>query len=66
MVIDKYDVGLGNVNNTADADKPLSTAAQTALGEKVDKVTGKQLSSEDFTAYFKNNEGNRAECGSKC
>lgn len=28
------DVGLGNVNNTADADKPVSTAMQTALNAK--------------------------------
>ena len=31
----KSDVGLGNVNNTADADKPISTATQTALDAKV-------------------------------
>ena len=30
----KYDVGLGNVDNTSDADKPISTATQTALDGK--------------------------------
>ena len=30
----KGDVGLGNVDNTSDADKPVSTAAQTALDLK--------------------------------
>ena len=30
----KGDVGLGNVDNTADADKPISTATQTALDGK--------------------------------
>jgi hypothetical protein len=30
----KGDVGLGNVNNTSDADKPVSTAQQTALDLK--------------------------------
>ena len=30
------DVGLGNVDNTSDADKPLSTAATTALAGKSD------------------------------
>ena len=30
------DVGLGSVNNTADADKPVSTAQQTALDAKAD------------------------------
>ena len=29
-------VGLGNVDNTADADKPISTATQTALDDKAD------------------------------
>lgn len=32
---DKADIGLGNVNNTADADKPISTAQQTALNLKL-------------------------------
>jgi len=31
----KADVGLGNVNDTSDADKPVSTATQTALSSKV-------------------------------
>ena len=46
-------LGLGNVNNTSDADKPISTATQTALNNKVDKVTGKGLSSEDYTSAEK-------------
>ena len=29
-------IGLGNVDNTADADKPISTATQTALDDKAD------------------------------
>ena len=32
--LDKSDVGLGNVDNTSDADKPISTAANTALSGK--------------------------------
>lgn len=32
----KGDVGLGNVDNTSDANKPISTATQTALNGKVD------------------------------
>ncbi len=32
--LSKSDVGLGNVNNTADADKPVSSATQTALNLK--------------------------------
>ena len=47
--ITKGNVGLGNVDNTADADKPISTAVQTALDGKVDKITGKGLSEANFT-----------------
>lgn len=36
VTLDKDDVGLGNVDNTADADKPISTATQAALDEKLD------------------------------
>lgn len=35
----KGDVGLGNVDNTSDAAKPVSTAQQTALDLKADKAT---------------------------
>lgn len=31
-------VGLGNVDNTSDANKPISAATQTALNEKLDKT----------------------------
>jgi hypothetical protein len=31
VVLDKTDIGLGNVDNTSDANKPISTATQTAL-----------------------------------
>lgn len=36
VVLDKADVGLGNVDNTSDANKPVSTATQTALNLKAD------------------------------
>jgi len=36
-------VGLGSADNTSDADKPISSATQTALNNKVDKVTGSSL-----------------------
>ena len=39
----KGDVGLGNVDNTSDANKPISSATQTALDGKVDEnaaITG--------------------------
>ena len=49
----KSDVGLNNVDNTSDLNKPVSTATQTALNNKVDKVAGKQLSTEDYTTIEK-------------
>lgn len=45
----KVHVGLGNVDNTSDKDKPLSDAAVLALEGKVDKVAGKGLSTNDYT-----------------
>ena len=50
----KDNVGLSNVDNTSDINKPISTATQTALDLKVDKVNGKQLSTEDYTTSEKN------------
>src|SRR5580765_388495 len=35
--IDKFDVGLGNVDNTSDANKPLSSADVAALANKEDR-----------------------------
>ncbi len=35
--VDQSDVGLSNVDNTSDANKPVSTATQTALDLKVDE-----------------------------
>lgn len=37
--VSKSDVGLGNVDNTSDANKPISTATQTALNAKADAST---------------------------
>ena len=39
VVLDSEDVGLGNVDNTSDANKPVSTATQTALDGKEDTIT---------------------------
>ena len=51
--ISKADIDLANVDNTADVNKPISTATQNALNNKVDKVTGKGLSTEDYTTAEK-------------
>jgi hypothetical protein len=49
----KTRLGVDQVNNTTDANKPLSTAATTALATKVDKVIGKELSTNDFSTAEK-------------
>lgn len=54
----KTDIGLGNVDNTSDLSKPISTSTQNALDEKVDKIVGKQLSTEDYTTIEKNKLAN--------
>lgn len=46
VTLDKSDVGLGNVDNTSDADKPVSTATQTALDGKL------SLSGGDMTGHI--------------
>lgn len=39
VVLDKADVNLGNVDNTSDLDKPVSTATQVELGKKQNTLT---------------------------
>jgi hypothetical protein len=53
VTLEKEDVGLGNVDNTSDLSKPLSTAVTSALTNKVVKVSGKGLSENDFTTTEK-------------
>lgn len=48
--VSKDQVGLGNVDNTSDLDKPISTATQTELDKKVDKEDGKSLVDNDQIA----------------
>lgn len=52
--ITKDNIGLSNVDNTSDVNKPVSTAQQAALDKKVDKVAGKGLSTNDYTTDEKN------------
>jgi len=62
----KKSLGVDQVDNTTDANKPLSAASQaalstkantadvtTSLASKVDKVTGKELSTNDYTTVEK-------------
>lgn len=45
--ISPVNIGLGNVDNTSDADKPISTATQTALDEKQDMLTFDNVPTEN-------------------
>ena len=60
VILTKTDVGLSNVDNTADKDKPISTAQQTALNAKADrkKITLAQADSLGLRAgiYYIDNE----------
>lgn len=55
VILDKTDVGLDQVNNTSDLDKPLSTATITALADKAElsgaAFTADISTSGTFTAY---------------
>ena len=51
--VTKTQVGLDNVDNTSDMDKPVSTAQAEAIEKKVEKVSGKGLSTNDFTDEYK-------------
>ena len=49
VTLSKSDVGLGNVDNTSDKDKPISTATQNALNNKVPitrKINGYSLNAD--------------------
>ena len=53
VVLVKADVGLNNVNNTADASKPVSTATQTALNLKADDASTVHTSGAESIAGVK-------------
>lgn len=59
--VTKESLGLDKVDNTSDANKPISTKQQEALDKKVDKVSGKGLSTNDFTDTYKNKLDNYKE-----
>ena len=49
VTLTKGDVGLGNVDNTSDANKPISNATQTALNDKQSKITANGILKGDGT-----------------
>ena len=68
--VTKTQVGLGSVDNTSDANKPVSTATQTALNLKANKVQEAWITptlingwvsfggAEDGPTYYKDDFGN--------
>lgn len=54
VVLDKTDLGLGSVDNTSDASKPVSSAAQTALNAK---AAGAASSTDNAVARFDSTTG---------
>lgn len=60
VVLTKSDVGLGNVDNTTDANKPVSTATQNALN---DKVTGPASVTADDVVQFDSTTGKLVKSG---
>lgn len=53
VVLDADDVGLGNVNNTSDANKPVSSATQTALNAKANASETVNLTGNQTVAGIK-------------
>ena len=49
ITMNKSDVGLSNVDNTSDVDKPISTATQTALNAKANTADLGTASTKNFT-----------------
>jgi hypothetical protein len=50
--LNKAAVGLGNVDNTSDANKPVSTATQTALDAKTNKLITTNRQTASYTLVF--------------
>ena len=52
--VTKTDVGLDKVDNTSDADKPISTLQQAEFDKKlnIDKAVGKNVAGQEFTVAY--------------
>ena len=56
VVLDKSDIGLGNVDNTSDADKPISDDTQDALDDLDERIVPIEERDEVTTVYaYENN-----------
>lgn len=65
VILTKADLALGNVNNTSDANKPVSTATQQALDGKLDKTetaaNSSQLDGKASSEYYQRNSANTSK-----
>ena len=57
ITFSKADMGLENVDNTSDLNKPISTDTQTALDDKVDKEAGSRLITSAEATLLGNTSG---------
>lgn len=51
VILTASDVGLGNVDNISDANKPISTAIQAALDKKQDKFDRVKINNSEISLY---------------
>jgi hypothetical protein len=58
VVLDKNDIGLGNVDNTSDLDKPISNATQDALDDLDDRIVPIEERDEVLKIYAYENNAN--------
>lgn len=64
QALNKASVGLGNVDNTSDANKPISTPTAAALANKVDKVSGSRLITSEEVAKLASIDPSQSASGS--
>ncbi len=57
----KSDVGLGNVDNTSDANKPVSTAQQTALDAKADNGHGHSNATASVSGFMSSTDKSKLD-----
>lgn len=61
VIVTKSDVSLGNADNTSDANKPVSTATQTALNLKADTSSLGTAAAQNSTAFATAAQGTKAD-----
>lgn len=66
VILNKNDVGLNQVDNTSDVNKPISTATQTALNTKIDTTTNQTIAGvKTFSSTVVGNISGNADTATK-